>query len=126
MIKYVSNNLGCHASREVKSSRGVNLWSECKGGVCMAGVKIMLIGVEVILVFVLALTGWDSYKWFKTYHRDLVKMQNALYDSAFVQKEVEELEEIADASKGHFQFSLAWSIIIVVLLIGVMGMISIM
>jgi len=113
MIKYGSNNLGCHASREVKSSRGVNLWSECKG-------------VEVILVFVLALTGWDSYKWFKTYHRDLVKMQNALYDSAFVQKEVEELEEIADKSKGHFQFSLAWSIIIVVLLIGVMGMISVM
>ena len=53
-------------------------------------------------------------------------MQNALYDSAFVQKEVEELEEIADKSKGHFQFSLAWSIIIVVLLIGVMGMISVM
>ena len=90
----------------------------------MAGVKIMLIGVEVILT--LALTGWDSYKWFKTYRRNQLKMQNALYDSTFSQEEVEKLEEIADESKRHFQFSLAWSIIIVVLLIGVKGIMSVM
>lgn len=92
----------------------------------MAGVKTMLMCVEVILAYTLALTGWSSYKWFKTYRKNQLEMQNALYDFTVTKEEVEELDEIADESKRYFQFALAWSIVIVVLSIGIMGIISVM